>query len=87
LGILILNGFIPLTSSGSELSYMFQTCVHQGLGTQGDKGSLTLDNPTGKFVSIRLGIWHSKHWLLVGKGIWCFMCSIEMVAEICISTG
>jgi len=56
LDILILNGFIPFTSFGSELSYVFQTCIRQGPGTRGGKGSLILDNPTGKFISIRLDI-------------------------------
>ena len=56
LDLLILDGFIPLTSSGSELSYMFQTCIRQGPGTRGGKGSLTSDNPTGKFVYIGLDI-------------------------------
>jgi hypothetical protein len=56
LDILILNGFIPLTSSGSELSYMFQTFIHQGPGTREGKDFLTLGNPTGKFVSVRLDI-------------------------------
>jgi hypothetical protein len=42
---------------GSELSHMFQTCMCQRSGTRGGKSALTLDSPTGKILSIRLGMW------------------------------
>lgn len=63
------------------ISYMFQICICQGPRTRWGKVALTLDNPTGKILSIRLDMWHNKHWLLEGKWIWCFMCSMEMVAK------